>query len=150
MIKRLCSIFIITAAILTAAGAFAQDAGSNRVSSILDSVQKNKEQDLAATGVDQSVYRMLQERNRVILLVSIIVMTPVFMFLVLFYIKQSNHYTAEHIVNGSALVLVIQATTFIVIAAPTSEQLTAAIGVLGAIAGYLFGTSTKRREKEGA
>jgi len=51
-------------------------------------------------------------------------------------------------VNAIGLVLVIEGTMFITVSALTSEQLTAPIGILGAIAGYLFG-SAKRKAAEG-
>jgi hypothetical protein len=54
----------------------------------------------------------------------------------------SKTFTAANIVNRGGLVLVIQAILFVVIASPTTEQLTAAIGALRAIAGYLFGRAT--------
>jgi hypothetical protein len=56
--------------------------------------------------------------------------------------KYSTSFTVTNIVNGGGLVLVIQAILFVVIASPTTEQLTSAIGALGAIAGYLFGRAT--------
>jgi len=42
------------------------------------------------------------------------------------------------------IALVIQAILFMAMASLTSEQLTSAIGALGAIAGYLFGRATKQ------
>lgn len=46
-------------------------------------------------------------------------------------------------VNASGLVLVVYATVLVVMIGKTDQQLMAAIGILGAIAGYLFGTATK-------
>jgi hypothetical protein len=40
-------------------------------------------------------------------------------------------------------VLVVYATILVVMIGKTDQQLTAAIGILGAIAGYLFGAATK-------
>ena len=51
-------------------------------------------------------------------------------------------------VNGSGLVLVIFATVLVVVLAKVDQQLTAATGILGAIAGYLFGKATKGAEAE--
>jgi hypothetical protein len=45
-------------------------------------------------------------------------------------------------------VLVIFATVLVVILAKVDQQLTAATGILGAIAGYLFGKTTKSPEAE--
>ena len=97
----------------------------------------------------QADYRLLQEKHKLYLLLGIIVFTPIFLWLVLTYIRKCDSLNSEGVVHASGLVLIVQSTTFIVIAAPTSEQLTAAIGVLAAIAGYLFGSSSKRKnEKE--
>ncbi len=106
----------------------------------------------AETAVEQdrvtaAEFRVMQEKHKVYLLLGLLVVTPIFLFLELCYIK-STSYTAENVVNGTGLVLIIQATLLVVIASPTSEQLTAAIGVLGAIAGYLFG-STRRQADTG-
>lgn len=45
----------------------------------------------------------------------------------------------EHIVGATGLVYIVFGTILLVVIANTDAQLTAAIGVLGAIAGYLFG-----------
>jgi hypothetical protein len=47
------------------------------------------------------------------------------------------------IVHGSGLVLVVFATVLVVTMAETEQQLTAAIGILGAIVGYLFGSTSR-------
>lgn len=99
------------------------------------------EQDL----VTAAEFRVMQEKHKVYLLLGLLVVTPIFLFLELCYIK-STSYTAENVVNGTGLVLIIQATLLVVIASPTTEQLTAAIGVLGAIAGYLFGSTRRQSE----
>ncbi len=97
---------------------------------------------------NEAEFRFLQENNRLYLIFSVMGVTPLFLIIILFFISRSKLYSAESIVHGSGLVLVIQATLLVVIAAPTTEQLTAAIGVIGAIAGYLFG-STKGSLKSG-
>lgn len=92
---------------------------------------------------------ILQEKNRMWLLIAIIVSTPVILSMVLFCLKNKDNCSEESLVNAIGLVLVIEGTMFISVSAITSEQLTAPIGILGAIAGYLFG-SAKRRATEGA
>jgi len=91
---------------------------------------------------------LLQERNRMWLLIGIICSTPVILAMVLFCLKNLDHCAEESLVNAIGLVLVIEGTMFITVSALTSEQLTAPIGILGAIAGYLFG-SAKRKAAEG-
>lgn len=89
-------------------------------------------------------YRMLQERHRMILLIAIMVSTPVLLAMVLFCLKNSPQCAEESIVNAIGLVLVIEGTMFIAVSAATTEQLTAPIGILGAIAGYLFGSARRK------
>ena len=57
--------------------------------------------------------------------------------IVLTFLKSRNP-SAKDIVNVTGLTLIIFATIILVLVVNTSEQLTAAIGILGAIAGYLF------------
>ncbi|MEA3467129.1 MAG: hypothetical protein U9R57_02770 [Thermodesulfobacteriota bacterium] len=92
---------------------------------------------------------ILQERNRMWLLIGIICSTPVILGMVLFCLKTLEHCSEDSLVNAIGLVLVIEGTMFIAVSAITSEQLTAPIGILGAIVGYLFGSS-KRKAAEGS
>lgn len=89
-------------------------------------------------------YRILQERNRMNLLIAIIISTPILLVIVLFCLKNSPRCSEESMVSSVGLVLVIEGTMFIGVSAQTNEQLTAPIGILGAIAGYLFGAAKRR------
>jgi len=61
------------------------------------------------------------------------------LIVVLSFIRLNNEaYTSRDIVNAAGLILIIFGTIILVLVVNTSEQLTAAIGILGAIAGYLF------------
>ncbi len=62
------------------------------------------------------------------------------LFIVLRFITTKAAYSASHIVNATGLVFIIFGTILLVIMADTDEQLTAPIGILGAVAGYLFGS----------
>ncbi len=109
--------------------------------------QKNVENEvLLARDAD---YRMLQEKHRLWLLVAIVISTPILLIIILFCMKKAPDCSGESLVNAVGLVLVIEGTMFIAVSAVTTEQLTAPIGILGAIAGYLFG-SAKRRATEGS
>lgn len=57
--------------------------------------------------------------------------------IVLYFLK-TRQASAKDIVNASGLILIIFGTIILVLVVDTSEQLTAAIGIMGAIAGYLF------------
>ncbi|MFQ5596804.1 MAG: hypothetical protein ACE5GK_02015 [Nitrospiria bacterium] len=58
-------------------------------------------------------------------------------------------FAAVNIMNICALILIVFATMFIAILSDTDEQLTASMGILGAIAGYLFGTMRSAQGEEG-
>lgn len=90
---------------------------------------------------------LLQEKHRMFLLLAIVVSTPILLALVLFFLKKAPNSSGDSLVHAIGLVLVIEGTMFIAVSAITTEQLTAPIGILGAIAGYLFG-SAKRKATE--
>lgn len=69
--------------------------------------------------------------------------------IVLSFLKYRDH-TAKDIVNAAGLTLIIFGTIILVLVVSTSEQLTAAIGILGAIAGYLFRSVQNYGEAEKA
>ena len=66
--------------------------------------------------------------------------------IVLSFLKHKEH-SAKDIVNAAGLTLIIFGTIILVLVVSTSEQLTAAIGILGAIAGYLFRSVQGNEEK---
>jgi len=77
-------------------------------------------------------------------IILLCVVSVVSLVVVLFFIRSTKNHSARDIVNASGLNLIIFGTIILVLIVDTHEQLTAAIGVLGAIAGYLFGTLQKR------
>lgn len=93
------------------------------------------------TVADYSRYRMEEESNRLILAIAVMGAGLCSLFLVLAYLKSIGA-ASEAVVTGSGLVLVVFATVLIVILVKRDEQLTAATGILGAIAGYLFGKAS--------
>lgn len=91
---------------------------------------------------DFALYRMAEESNRLILALSVMGAGVLSLLLVLAFLKSKGS-APETMVTGSGLVLVVFATVLIVILVKRDEQLTAATGILGAIAGYLFGKAAK-------
>ena len=59
--------------------------------------------------------------------------------IILSFLKNLEH-NARDLISGAGLTLIIFSTVLLVLIVNTSEQLTAAIGILGAISGYLFRT----------
>lgn len=101
---------------------------------------------------DQAGYNALQlqiESNRSLLMHSLIIAAVVSLVVVLGFVTYIGPKGPDSLVTASGLVLVIYSTMIVVVFARSSEQLTAPIGVLGAIAGYLFGKATKGSNNSG-
>lgn len=78
-----------------------------------------------------------QVDNELIYIVLLCSLALITTYLTLHFMRTREH-DAKDIVNAAGLNLIIIGTIILVLVVDTSEQLTAAIGVLGAIAGYLF------------
>ena len=64
-----------------------------------------------------------------------------------FLTKLKQDVQPRDIVSGAGLILIVFGTIILVLIVDTSEQLTAAIGILGAIAGYLFRSTQEGSKK---
>jgi len=64
-----------------------------------------------------------------------------------FLIRLKEDVQPRDIVSGAGLILIVFGTIILVLIVDTSEQLTAAIGILGAIAGYLFRSTQEGIQK---
>lgn len=94
----------------------------------------------AGIQADKTKVRLNEESNRFRLIacgiISLVAMFTI--VIVLRHVTKVKH-TATNIIHISGLILIVFGTIILVIVADGSDQLTAPIGVLGAIAGYLFG-----------
>ena len=88
-------------------------------------------------------FRLTQERNKFMAIVSVICAALFALGMILFVLVRRPQTSPTDIVHGSGLVLVVFATVLVVTMAETEQQLTAAIGILGAIVGYLFGATSR-------
>lgn len=96
------------------------------------------------TSYDFLKEQVTSERWYIVLLCSLSIVS---LIVVLSFIRSSGDHSARDVVNASGLNLIIFGTIILVLIVDTHEQLTAAIGVLGAIAGYLFGTLQKKTDQ---
>lgn len=92
---------------------------------------------------EYGAYKIEEEISRRTLILALIAAGIVSLVIVLWFLKLIGTKEASTMVNASGLVLVVYATILVVMIAKAEQQLTAAIGILGAIAGYLFGTATR-------
>jgi hypothetical protein len=92
-------------------------------------------------------FRMTQQREKVYISVILGALALAAHFMALRFVRGKTESkgadSAPHIVNVTGLVYIIFGTIILVVLASTEQQLTAAIGILGAVAGYLFGTLPK-------
>ena len=84
---------------------------------------------------------MREEDNKLYEIVILSALALVSLFIVLRFITRHPgiSYCATDIVNATGLIFIIFGTILLVIMADTEQQLTAAMGILGAVAGYIFG-----------
>lgn len=68
------------------------------------------------------------------------VVAVVSLVVVLGFIKSGKQFQPRDMVNATGLVLVIFSTIMVILLSDVGVQLTAAMGVLGGIAGFLFGS----------
>ena len=94
-------------------------------------------------------FRKQQEYIRLAEVLILAIMSLGTLGIMLTCMKNSQVCNARDMLNAAGLILVIFSTVMVIIIADAEIQLTAAMGVLGGIAGYLFGTlrSTYSTEK---
>lgn len=93
------------------------------------------------TGYDR--YLRLKEYIRAMAVVLIIATAIIAQFLTLRCLHTVALCTPSHVFNATGLIYIIFGTILIVTIADNKDQLTASIGILGAIAGYLFGRMSR-------
>jgi cytochrome bd-type quinol oxidase subunit 2 len=75
------------------------------------------------------------------------VVTVICLAMVLRYMKAHSTYSPTNVMHASALIFLIYGTVFLVIISQIAAQLSAAMGIFGSIAGYVWGR-TQRREDD--
>jgi hypothetical protein len=83
-------------------------------------------------------YRMQQETNKIYEIGILSLLALVSLFLVLRFLSAQSRNSGPQIVNATGLICIIFGTILLVIMAHSDQQLTASMGILGAVAGYLF------------
>lgn len=99
----------------------------------------------------QFKHREIQEKNafQEVLILAVLAFTSLVTVLY-FMTRKSRKCESRDVVSISGLILIIYSTLILVIIADADQQITAAIGILGAVAGYLFGSNSTFRSSENA
>lgn len=124
---------------LESAGAYAVALGTAGIQSPAPVIDAQAQADKFA-----HEFRMRQEDNKLFEIIILSILALLSLYLVLRFITAKPVYSATHIVNVTGLIFIIFGTILLVIMADTEQQMTAAIGILGAVAGYLFGAINRR------
>lgn len=99
----------------------------------LDQIERDKQR--------EHLRLMKKEENKQIFAPTVAVMGLLSLLIVNYLLFTRGIASGAEIVNTTGLVLIIFGTLFVVVVADSDQQLTAAVGILGAVAGYLFGSS---------
>lgn len=87
-------------------------------------------------------FKVLQENNKFYECVVLTIGVILSLVVVLYFVTRSR-YTTTHIVHASGLVLIVFGTIYVIILSDSDAHITGTMGVLGATAGYLFGSMGK-------
>ena len=122
---------------------YAEEGSGNQVSEILNqfAYSKTTSQQKPAIQTDAEVIMMQIEAN--VQYVQIIAALYAFSLIIIIIFMWDKKHQARDIVTMVGMASVIFGTILLVLMVGDTEQLTAPMGILGAIAGYLFGSSKK-------
>lgn len=93
-------------------------------------------------------FNMTQEKYKLYECILLAAFALISLIIVLKSLCNKPNCAAAHMVNASGLVFIIFGTLFLVLLADVDEQLNAGVGILGAVAGYLFGTMRRMETDE--
>jgi hypothetical protein len=120
-------------------------ADTSSINDIMKSISDNRPTITATTKVTH--VGITEPEFRLRLLYCIFVTVPVILCIILFFVYRKKDSTTEDLIHATGLVFVIYATLMVVLATVNSEALTAAIGIIGAVAGYIFRGSTNKSKE---
>lgn len=95
-------------------------------------------------------FQVTQDRNRVISTSLLIGAALAAHIILLSILRKKPTSTSDEILFGTGLIYIVFGTILLVILSDNKDQLTASTGILGAIAGYLFGAASRRGRGEEA
>lgn len=83
-------------------------------------------------------FRLQRESNKLMEAGFVSLLAIVLLFLVLRFLSSRGPAATPHMVSATGLICIVFGTILLVLMAETESQLTASVGILGAVAGYLF------------
>lgn len=83
-------------------------------------------------------FRLERERNKLLEAFFVSVLAVTLLFIVLRFLSSKGPSATPHMVSATGMICIVFGTILLVLMAETESQLTASVGILGAVAGYLF------------
>ena len=146
----LCGIVVCLMALLINDRTLAQDTAETLLGEADSGIKQEESVSKALPGEEVPVevnadqltheFNMTQERYKLYECILLAGFALIALIIVLKAMCNRPNCSAVHMVNASGLVFIIFGTLFLVLLADVDEQLNAGVGILGAVAGYLFGT----------
>src|SRR5436309_2420455 len=129
-------VFVLTLLVGSAAGQ--QDSGGSILERFsYDQVAKSPAGvEVGKLDANYHEYRMSQERHRIVALVMLAVAAVLAHGLLLWRLGTNN---PSQVVIGTGFIYIVFGTIVLVTLSDNKDQLTASMGIMGAMAGYLFG-----------
>lgn len=116
----------------------------NEVKTNAEAVEKGeKSLPLLQTSAISRFHKIVDYKKTVFFILSLLFGVIFISILILFHLNNSLFSEKDTLIHILGLVLLVYGAITITIISETSDQLSASIGILGAIAGYLFGTMKK-------
>ena len=106
---------------------------------VFDKITTEEAEPVVSSTDTTSSIRFIRVENEFYYVIILSAMCLISLSIVLFFLlRLKKDAQPKDIVSGAGLIIIVFGTIILVLIVDTSEQLTAAIGILGAIAGYLF------------
>ena len=93
-------------------------------------------------------FRVKRETNKLYEAGFVSVLAIILLFIVLRFLSSKGPTATPHMVSATGLICIVFGTILLVLMAETESQLTASVGILGAVAGYLFRSMHQDSEVE--
>lgn len=140
---RTISLLTACSMLLIFAGSVAGDDNSLDLKNVPKVIQTLPE-NYIATNADRLTHEfmVLQENNKFYECLVLTIGVIISLMVVLYFVTRLRHNTT-HIIHASGLVLIVFGTIYVIILSDSDAHITGTMGVLGATAGYLFGSMGK-------
>ena len=139
---------LITLTIFMGTAVHAEEAPGNQVSEIINKFDYSKAVAQRQSTVNTTTEALAMQIEANVQYVQITAALYAFSLIIIIVFMWDKKHQSKDIVTMVGMVSVIFGAILLVLMVGGTDQLTAPMGILGAMAGYLFGSSTKNNEQK--